>query len=191
MGAFLVNLSLHPSVGAMLAEGAVYGEVLAELVIETLVVSSHFVVGAELVPKTKLIIEGVLRLQDGSEVPVSALIDTGAEISLIRKGLVDGKYFHQSSRPKKFLTANEGVLDGGLEEVPCDVVMWGKCCATNENFGVMCPCSLYDANINVDVILSYEWLGKMKMDVCCHRHGLEVQLEGGPVWVSGIAFSSK
>ena len=109
----------------MLAEGAVSNEVLAELVRENLLVSSHFVVGAELVPQTKLIVEGVLRLQGGTGIPLSALIDTVAEISLIRQGLVDSSFFHTSSRPKNFLTANEGVLDGGLQEVPCDIVMWG------------------------------------------------------------------
>jgi hypothetical protein len=158
---------------------------------ETVIVASHFVMGADLGPQTKLIIEIFLRFADGSEVKADALVDTGAEISLVRKGLVDNKYFRRSNKPKRFVTANEGILDGGLMEVPCDLIFWGVCLRTDRPVGVVCPCSLYDANINVDVILSYEWLGRMKMDVNCQRHGLMVARDLSPVWVSGVRESQK
>jgi hypothetical protein len=158
---------------------------------ETLVIASHFVLGAALEPQTKLILEGFLKLPDDSETKIFALVDTGAEISLVRKGLLGAKYFQRSKRPKRFLTANEGVLDGGLQEVPCDLILWGICLRTEQPTGLVCPCSLYDANINVDVILSYEWLGRMKMDVCCHQHGLLVGRDLSPVWVGGLNFPKR
>ena len=73
---------------------------------ETYVVSEHLVKGAVFVPQTKIMVKAIIRLPDGEEVPVTALVDTGAEVSLVRKDLIPPEYFVQVARKKRFLTAD-------------------------------------------------------------------------------------
>ena len=109
-------------------------------------------------PQTKLLVKIRLRLCDGHEVPLLALVDPGAEINLVRKGFIPDSYFYRSKCPKQFVTANHAILDGGLYEVPCEVVLEGCDSDTCEPVTLKCPTSFYDADVRVDALLSYEWL---------------------------------
>ena len=100
------------------------------------------------------------------------------------------------------MTANHAVLDGGLYEVPCEVVLEGRDRDTCEGVIITCPTSFYDADVRVDALLSYEWLRQYDVDVRCRRRGLEFwrwrdPREGknyeerwervrAPVWVAGV-----
>ena len=55
-----------------------------------------------------------VRLQDQSEQEIFALVDTGSEVNLIRRGLIDQKYFHKSQTPLHLLTASSEPLTGGV-----------------------------------------------------------------------------
>ena len=136
--------------------------------------------------QTKLVVHAIICLADKTELEVSALVDTGAEVNLIRRNFLDPRYFFHSSRPKRFLTADQGVMQGGLNEVSCDFVLWGTNMETGRTTKVVCPSSFYDANINVDIILSYAWLRHMDIDIRFCGHGLIVNRSLGPIWVAAV-----
>ena len=87
--------------------------------------------------------------------------------------------------------ANSSDMAGGLLELECHLLMNGADMDTGEVTEVMCPISCYDAAIRVDMILSYEWLGRMNFDVGCQRHGLLLKRAEGPVWVPGVVNRTK
>ena len=153
---------------------------------ETLLVSSHLLESVPFDIQTKLVVHAILCLADGSRVEVSALVDTGAEVNLVRQKSLAPRYFRESDKPKRFLTADQGVMQGGRDEVVCDFVLWGTNMFTGRTTKVVCPGNFYDANINVDIILSYAWLRQMNIDIRCRRHGLIVNHSLGPIWVAGV-----
>ena len=154
---------------------------------ETLVMTNYPICVGETKPQLRLVIRAQLCLDDGSQVNVSALVDTGAEVSLIRQGLVPRQFLRRSLKPKRFIVANQMTMDGGMMEMPCNLVLEGTDVDTSGERKVVCPSVLYDADTNVDVILSYEWLRQNYIDVRCRRHGLEVQTPQGPVWIAGMS----
>ena len=139
--------------------------------------------------QVKLLVAVGLRLGDGSVVRASALVDTGAEINLLRRGLVGPQYFCASERPKRFITASRAVMEGGSVEVACTMEMQGVDVDTGRRECLSCPTTFYDADMGVDAILSYEWLVKNGMDVRCRRHGLEAKGTKGPIWIPGEVLS--
>ena len=150
---------------------------------ETRVVSSHPWLADPAGPQTKLMVAVKLRMADGEVFDMSALIDTGAEVNLVRRGLVASKYFKRALKRRRFVTANRTILTGGAVEVPCELLLHGVDMDTSEEVRLSCTMALYDADIMVDMILSYEWMATMDVDVHCRRHGLMVNRAIGPVWV--------
>ena len=128
-----------------------------------------------------------LKLFDEEEKEVMALLDTGAEVNLVRRGIIPEKYFRRSQHPKRFVTANHGVMAGGLTEVPCELLMEGMDIDTGEKVSISKKMAFYDGDVGVDVLLSYEWMATMDVEVHCRRHGLMVNriYPQGPVWVAG------
>ena len=68
--------------------------------LETRVVSNHPWLEGPPVSQTKLLIRVKIRLSDGTVRNMTALIDTGAEVNLIQRGLVDQKFFRPSLKKK-------------------------------------------------------------------------------------------
>ena len=54
---------------------------------------------------------------DGRQVDLHALIDTGAQANLIKKGLLHPSVFRPSQKPLALITADGTKMDGGLQEV--------------------------------------------------------------------------
>ena len=77
-------------------------------------------------PQTRLEVRVVARLADGCELSMLALIDTGAEVALVRRGLIPDRYFRRSDKPMNFVTANRTILEGGKVEVGCTLCLEGK-----------------------------------------------------------------
>ena len=75
-------------------------------------------------------------------------------------------------------------------EAPCDVISSGRDmetgCSNEESY----PTVFYDANIGMDIILSYDWLRRADVDVRCRRHGLEANRPQGILWVPGMKLPS-
>ena len=155
---------------------------------ETRVVHGGLTIVSPPTDQRKLIVDLHLRLKDGSTKILRALIDTGAEISLIRKGLLSAHYYRPSAHPKRFVAANQAVLEGGWVEIECKAVLKGHDIDTGLEGEVECPTIFYDANISVDAILSYDWMAKNLVDVRCVRHGLEIGGPRGPLWIPGVVY---
>ena len=134
----------------------------------------------------RLVVLGSLRLSSGEELPVQVLIDTGAEINLVRKRLVPEEFWVQSAKARRFVTADQAVMEGGTVELNCEFALQGMGVESGRATQVVCTTCFYDANIGIDVIMSYEWLRRAEIDVRCLRHGLMVNHSLGPVWVPGL-----
>ena len=85
------------------------------------------------------------------------------------------------------MTANHGVMAGGLTEVPCELVMEGMDIDTGERVPISKKMAFYDGDVGVDVLLSYDWMATMDIEVHCRRHGLLVNrpYPQSPVWLAG------
>ena len=157
---------------------------------ETLVVANHGKWDCKTNPQAKLVVRAILGLEDGTKRNILALVDTGAEVNLLRKGLVPQQYFRKSHQPKRFVTASREVLEGGKEEVPCNILFDGVDVDTRIHTEVKGPIVFYDANIGVDALLSYGWLQSCDIEVHCRKHGLQVNGPEGPRWIPGVIRST-
>ena len=105
---------------------------------------------------------------------------------MIRRGLIAESEFHMSQDPLRFLATNKTVVSGGERELSCALTFAGIDPDTKMAVSVSVSASLYDADIEVEVIFSYEWMARSKIDIIPHRHG--VLMNGGefPIWVPGV-----
>ena len=156
---------------------------------ETFVLPDYMCNGVQIVPQSRLVVRATLRLQEGATMVVSALVDTGAELNLFRKGLIGERFLRRAEKPKTFVAANKEVMVGGSMEAPCDVVLFGRDMETGLEEEQAYPTVFYDADIGMDVILSYDWLRRANVDVRCRRHGLEANRPQGTLWVPGVKLS--
>ena len=135
---------------------------------------------------TRLVIPVEVCPLDGHTVRANVLIDTGSEVNLMRKSLLPQSCFQLASAPGRFRAANQTLLPGGLLEAK--VILRVR--ATNiENDKVSLleiPITCYDADIGVDLIVSYEWLAKAGFDIVPREHGVMVLLNQKSFWIDGL-----
>ena len=87
--------------------------------------------------------------------PLKILIDTGAEVNLIRRGSLPEAYFRPARRPLVLATANGSRMEGGAQEAKLELEFW-----TTEELpaGGSCwtaPAFFHDADIQVDALIGY------------------------------------
>ena len=128
-----------------------------------------------------------LILRDGTRVPITPLVDTGSEVNLIRKGLLDPAYTKVCGPEVHFCAVNKQSLGNYHRQFSCDIVLPGTVQDTGSHTELVCPIREFDAQIDVDMILSYEWLARKNAQVYPRRHGMAFEREGYSVWVPGIA----
>ena len=80
-------------------------------------------------------------------------------------------------------------MDGGETEVRCDLILRGIEVDTGMSTGVVCPSTFFEVDVNVDVILSYESLALMGIDIRCQQHGLTIRRPSVLIGVAGINFA--
>ena len=100
------------------------------------------------------------------------LVDTGAEVNLVKKGLIPEFLFYPAKKPLKFETANGQSLAVGSQ---CTKVKLRLLLEKNEGIGpegVEYDAEMYEANIRVDAILSYPWLAQTKLGIFPHHQAL-------------------
>ena len=105
---------------------------------------------------------------DGTKVPLDALVDTGCEVNLIRAGLVPQNYFSPSTVRIRLVNASGEALGGGAQQVKLNLQVQGY-----EVTEVSPPPSrilgfetiFYEADISVDIILSYKWLYEYDINI--------------------------
>ena len=95
--------------------------------------------------------------------PVSALVDTGSEVNLFRRGLVDNKFSKACGAHVGFFAANQQSLGGNHRRLSCEFLMEGVEVDSGSKQGYTFPFKGYDTPIDVDVLLSYEWLARLNV----------------------------
>ena len=134
----------------------------------------------------RLALEGSLVVKDGVRFSVSALVDTGSEVNLVRKGLVDPKYLRPCGPEVSFVAVNKQGLGGNHNHLSCELSFQGCERDTKEKTTVVFPFRCFDASIDVGAILSYEWLARQAVTVWPRQHGVTVEGAGNSVWVPGV-----
>ena len=123
--------------------------------------------------KISLIIPMYIILDDGSMVPLRALIDTGCEMNLIKVGLVDPKFFQPAARRMRLIAANGSHLMGGDKTASLDLTVRGYQVDTGAAKVLEFRTPFYEAGIDPDVILSYAWLVGFNLNVQSRQYGLQ------------------
>ena len=115
-----------------------------------------------------------------------ALIDTGAEVCLVKTGLLPDDAFRVAERPLRLVMANNQRLKGGKREATVELRFEATDVEGKTKIMVITPTNLYEADIEEDVILSYQWLGEREFEVNARRHGLAISGAQRRIWISGI-----
>ena len=129
----------------------------------------------------RLSLRAILRGSDGKDVPVEALVDTGSEVNLVRRGLIANECFQQSRPDLRLVGINQVSLGGGHREVRCKIWLDGIDIESKASTMISLPLVAFDAEIDVDLVLSYEWLVARDIEVKPRRHGIRVNLKNKAV----------
>ena len=105
-----------------------------------------------------------------------ALVDTGAQVSLINRNLVNMDWWGDDVPPIRFRAANQTSLPGGERAVLVKLRMKGRT-EVQTFYTSEFPALLYGAEIQADMILSYSWLAQQGMAV--------VASENMMAWLTG------
>ena len=130
-------------------------------------------------------IDCLLRIGESEPVQIRALVDTGAEVSLIRQGVLPRNFFYTSANPIRIVGPDDQRVQGGVLEVAGQIEMQAFDASDNKRIMIGFPVELKEANISEEVILSYEWLTQFKIDITPWRHGLVALVNGNRAWVPG------
>lgn len=94
---------------------------------------------------------------------VRVLIDTGASVNLIRRGLFREEDFRPAKNPVQLSTANGQHLGGGQSTIKLRMTFGqdnGRCVQPWRVWG-----EFYEADTKADMIISYPWLGEHRLAV--------------------------
>ena len=118
-------------------------------------------------------------------------MDTGAEVNIIRRGVIPENFLQKDSHPLTLRGANETKLKGGNLCIRGVCTMEGKAVVGQQPVKIQCALHMYEADISVQAILSYKWLADQNFIVHPRRHGLYFQDENLEVFVSGLQGEDK
>ena len=101
-----------------------------------------------------------IRTSSGYAKTLRTLIDTGAEVNLIKQGVLDSYFFRLADDPVSLVTANGQYMSGGTRTVDLEISF-----TPSENGNILdkkmkVSAICYEADISVDLILSFPWLEK-------------------------------
>ena len=129
---------------------------------------------------------GVTIQREGMEdIPAKVLIDTGAEVNLIRRGIIPPHLLSPASRPLRLVAANNQRLPGGRDVATVHLQFSAVEIDSKKKIFLTAPTFFYDAVMEEDIILSYQWLADRNIDVCPSRHGLKTKMGYTSLWISG------
>jgi hypothetical protein len=104
-------------------------------------------------------------LSNNDKKHLEILVDTGAEANLVRIGLLPEHLFFSAPRILKLLTANGQRLAGGARIVETTLGFTPEKKGVRQKEKWYCNAEFYEADIQVDAILSYPWMVKNKIGV--------------------------
>ena len=133
----------------------------------------------------RLHLDGFVNFTNELGPAVSVFIDTGADICLIKRGLVPMSELRPARQPMRLCGANRGAIAGGQFEVSAKIRFMGHDAATGKPVAITVPTTLLEADIDEEVILSLQWLGERNFDVCARDHGLMGHLGDRHIWLPG------
>ncbi len=93
---------------------------------------------------------------DGRTYPLIALVDTGAEVNIIRTGIIPHQSLQHDSHPLTLKGADDACLKGGNLCVIGVGELVGHDIESQRNVHVQCAIHMYEANITVQAIISYK-----------------------------------
>ena len=120
---------------------------------------------------------------------IQALVDTGSDINLIRRDLVPQQCLVPSRRPMCILAANQMSMGGDHRELQGTLIIRGQASSLCIPNTLEIPVVAYDADIDVDAILSYEWLATQNVDILPRSHGVRINLNQWHLWVPGAGLA--
>ena len=120
-----------------------------------------------------LILSMLVILPDGMKIPLKALVDTGCESNLVRKGLIPQKYFAKATKGVRFVAANGSILGGGDHQVSLELISCVKNVDDETRRFLKFPTTFYEADISVDALLSFSWLQDFDLDLRANAYGLQ------------------
>ena len=142
--------------------------------------------GGRGVRQVRLRLPATLTVNKALSLEITTFVDTGSEVSLIKRGLLPEEILQSTHRPVQLVTASGQPLRGGSREAWVDLGFMGHEVGKPGKVVLATPTRLLEADMEEDVLLSYEWLGDRDFDVHARRHGLMGHVSGKDIWVSGI-----
>ena len=146
---------------------------------------------AKAITRTRLVVSATVEAPGQGPIPLKVLVDTGAEVNLIRRGLLPDRCFRATNKPIRFVAANRTTVPGGRYEVDAVLCFAGVEPDSGVKYEMPLEISCYEAEVHVDMIVSYAWLSSVQADVIPRKHGLMFHKVGQEekasrvVWVSG------
>ena len=125
----------------------------------------------------------VMEIPGQEPIQVRVLVDTGAEVSLVRQGLLPEGAMREAKRPLKLVAANNQRLPGGRRVAEVGLRFEAELGREKKEHTLTAPSELYEAAMEEDVILSYQWLAERDIDVCPRKHGLRMSWGHETVWM--------
>ena len=129
------------------------------------------------VPQSSLMLHMVTILPNGLKIPLRVLVDTGCEMCLIRSGLVSPEFFAPARKSLSLVTANGSPLVGGQKECILKLVASGFPVGGGSFRFWELPTICMEANINVDLILSFGWFRERNIDICPSQYGIRLNTQ--------------
>ena len=116
-------------------------------------------------------------------------MDTGAEVNVIRQGIIPQELLSLAEVPIMLSAADASALQGGKWGVSGLANLMGNESEAKTPINMQCPIHFYEANIATEAILSYDWLGQHDFRVVPRRHGLRFRDDTCRIWIPGIPAS--
>jgi len=125
----------------------------------------------------------------GEFTTLKLLVDTGAEVSIIREGIVPEEHLYTLHKPWKLTAANQQLIRGGEQVAKVILHLEGFEVDTGKPQGLKVPTHFLVADLGrLDAIVSYGWLAANNLLVNGRRHGMcRLGTYGeGMIWFGGM-----
>ena len=133
-----------------------------------------------------MFVDSILRGRDGREVRVRAVVDTGAEVNLVRKGLLAQDQLSVVKDPVALSGVNQGRISGGQLEFVGRILMEGLESESKKSLTLSMSFRAVEVVMDADCILSYPWLADHYIDVYPKRHGILIHGLETQAWVPAM-----
>ena len=123
--------------------------------------------------------------------PVTALIDRGASVTLIRKGLFPDEYFQPAQHPTRLTAANGKRVVGGDREIRVQLRIKGFDLSTKKLVELVIPTTFIEAELpREEVILGYNWFRDREFNIFPRQHRILCKRRGQEIWVEGLRLNT-